>query len=96
MKRAFLHLHIGFDIFPNIFLFVVTGDIGLPCSINIGSCPYCDNFLFFSEAEKQKHLSVIHHPLKGKFLLLNCTSLVPTKDIKSKLRIHLFPKMNAN
>jgi len=30
-----------------------TGDDGLPCSINTGSCPYCDNFLFFSEAEKR-------------------------------------------
>ena len=29
-------------------------------------CPYCPSFLFMSETEKKKHLTIFHHDKKGK------------------------------
>jgi hypothetical protein len=43
----------------------VTGDTNMPNSISIDACPYCPSYLFMSEAEKKRHLSVLHHDKKG-------------------------------
>ena len=44
---------------------IKTGDVGLPYSLVIGSCPYCPSFAFFSPTEKERHLKVFHHNQKG-------------------------------
>jgi len=45
--------------------FLITGNAGLPCSIDIGCCPFCDAYVFLSETEKKRHLSVFHQDKKG-------------------------------
>ena len=42
-----------------------TGDEGMPYSLSIGSCPYCQSFIFFSPTEKDRHLKIFHHNMKG-------------------------------
>ena len=34
-------------------------------SLAVGYCPYCPLLLFMSNAEKEKHLKIMHHHLKG-------------------------------
>ena len=36
-----------------------TGDEGMPYSLSIGSCPYCQSFIFFSPTEKDRHSIII-------------------------------------
>ena len=40
--------------------FISTGDTGLPCTINVGKCPYCPSYIFMSDTEKRRHMSVSH------------------------------------
>ena len=41
------------------------GDDGLPFKLSIGSCTYCENFIFMSETEKTRHMALLHHDKKG-------------------------------
>ena len=41
-----------------------TGDANLPCSISLDRCPFCPSYLFMSEAEKKRHLDILHHDKK--------------------------------
>ena len=45
--------------------FISTGDTGLPCTINVDKCPCCPSYIFMSDTEKRKHMSVLHSD-KGK------------------------------
>ena len=45
--------------------FVTTSNDGLPCRIDLGKCHYCKDFVFLSDAEKKRHLSLFHKDQKG-------------------------------
>lgn len=42
----------------------------MPNTLAIGKCPYCDNFIFVSIAEKERHINVLHRDKKGKYTKL--------------------------
>ena len=41
-----------------------SGEEGLPFSLVVGDCPYCENFAFLSKTEKDRHMKVLHHDKK--------------------------------
>ena len=40
----------------------------MPQGSSVGKCPYCPMYYFMSETDKNRHLTVLHHDKKGKFL----------------------------
>ena len=73
----------------------LTGNQGLPSNLETGTCPYCNNFVFLSFAEKKKHLSVFHADYKGdgkKIWKMEHRCLFIIKDKQGSNRCNVFFK----